>query len=210
MDRGRLVVVPLFVLLLVSNGLAVVQSLQGRAVGLAMLASLTASLATLVFLALVIVAYLRRGPASATTTSRLAKAASALATFLPFVVLPVLGAGGGTTDNVAASVAITAGMAFAVWAVASLGRSLSVFPQTRYLADVGPYQWVRHPLYTAEIIALLGVSLHTGRPLALLVVPVMIALQVFRARAEEQLLVCTLPGYVGYRRRTAALVPGLV
>jgi protein-S-isoprenylcysteine O-methyltransferase Ste14 len=209
-DWGRLVVVPLFALLLLSNALAVAQSLQNGLTQRAAGASAMASLATLVFLVFVIVAYLRRGPATATTPSRTAKVASAMATFLPFVILPLLGAGGSTGDDLAASVIITAGMAVAVWAVAALGRNLSVFPQTRRLAAHGPYRWVRHPLYTAEIIALIGVCLHTGRPLALLTVPVMVGLQAYRARAEETLLVATLPGYADYRSGTAALIPGLV
>jgi protein-S-isoprenylcysteine O-methyltransferase Ste14 len=209
-DWGRLVVVPLFALLLLSNAMAVAHSLQGGLTQLAAAASATASCATLVFLVFVIVAYLRRGPATATTSSRTAKAASAMATFLPFVILPALGAGGGTGDDLAASVVITSGMAFAVWAVSALGRNLSVFPQTRRLAAHGPYRRVRHPLYTAEIIALVGVCLHTGRPLALVSVPVMVGLQAYRARAEETLLVGTLPGYAEYRSGTAALIPGLV
>jgi protein-S-isoprenylcysteine O-methyltransferase Ste14 len=34
-------------------------------------------------------------------------------------------------------------------------------------------------------------------------------LQAYRALREEQLLLIALPGYRAYRRRTAALVPGI-
>jgi protein-S-isoprenylcysteine O-methyltransferase Ste14 len=40
-----------------------------------------------------------------------------------------------------------------------LGRSFSVVPQARGLVRGGPYSFVRHPLYLAEEIALLGILL---------------------------------------------------
>jgi hypothetical protein len=208
-DWGRLVVVPVFGLLLVANAQAMAAAWASEVGGPAGALSVLASAATLAFLGLVIVAYLRRGPATATTGSWSQRLAAATATFLPFVVLPLLGAGGGAGDDLAAVVLIAAGMGMAAWAVASLGRNLSVFPQARRLADGGPYRWVRHPLYTAELVALAGVCLHSGRLAALLLLPVMAGLQAYRAVAEERLLLCWLPDYLDYRKRTKSLIPGV-
>jgi len=130
-DWGRLVVVPVFAVLLVANVQAMVAASADGARGATGLLGIVASFATLVFLGLVIVAYLRRGPATATTTSWAAKAASSTATFLPFIVLPLVGAGGGVGENAAALLLIASGMGVAAWAVTSLGRNLSVFPQAR-------------------------------------------------------------------------------
>jgi protein-S-isoprenylcysteine O-methyltransferase Ste14 len=208
-DWGRLVVVPLFSLLLVANIQAMAAAWSSGPGGAAGVLSLLASGATLVFLGLVIVAYLRREPATATTTSWGERLVSASATFLPFFVLPLLGAGGGAGDNLASLLLIATGMFGAGWAVNSLGRNLSVFPQARRLADGGPYRWVRHPLYTAELVALTGVCLHSGQAASLLLVPVMALLQTYRAVAEERLLLCWLPDYLDYRRRTKILIPGV-
>jgi hypothetical protein len=208
-DWGRLAVVPLFGLLLLANAQAMAVAWSSGRAGAAQLLSLLASAATLAFLGLVIVAYLRRGPATATTDSWPQRLAAASATFLPFVVLPLLGAGGGVGDNLAAVALIAAGMGTAAWAVTSLGRNLSVFPQARRLADGGPYRWVRHPLYTAELIALAGVCLHSGHVAAVLLLPAMAALQTYRAVAEERLLLCWLPDYLDYRKRTKSLIPGV-
>jgi protein-S-isoprenylcysteine O-methyltransferase Ste14 len=51
------------------------------------------------------------------------------------------------------------GSALMVVVIFHLGRSFSVVPQARGLVRGGPYSFVRHPLYLAEEIALLGILL---------------------------------------------------
>jgi protein-S-isoprenylcysteine O-methyltransferase Ste14 len=83
-----------------------------------------------------------------------------------------------------------------------------VIPQARTLVSSGPYRWVRHPLYTTEIIANLGLAIHFGRTYHWTVFMLLIAGQWYRARREERLLCAQLDGYAEYRTRTAALIPG--
>jgi protein-S-isoprenylcysteine O-methyltransferase Ste14 len=77
------------------------------------------------------------------------------------------------------------------------------------LVDRGPYRWVRHPLYSGEIVSSLGLALLAGTSPAVAVWLGFCFLQAYRALREEQLLVAAMPAYRGYRARTAALFPGL-
>ena len=206
-DWGRIVVVPLFIGTLLLNLLVMVRALHGGLSGLAVACSVLASAGTIAFQVLVILAYLRRGPATATTASASARVAAVVATWLPLLVLPWLGTGRNEQLDVAASVLIAMAMGLALWSVTALGTNISVFAQTRQLAERGPYRLVRHPLYLAEVIAVAGITLHTARLAAVSLVAVMAVLQAFRAAHEERLLVATLPGYLEYRQRTAQLIP---
>ena len=55
----------------------------------------------------------------------------------------------------------------------------------------------------------LGLALVAGTAAAAAAWVVLCALQGYRAVSEEQVLLRALPGYPGYRSRTAALLPGL-
>jgi protein-S-isoprenylcysteine O-methyltransferase Ste14 len=162
-----------------------------------------------VFYTLMIWCYLRRGPASATTRSVTAHVAAVAATLSAFTY-PLLRAGApGTGAQVAGSALVAAGTAWEVWALRSLGRNVSVIAQARRLADRGPYRWVRHPLYTGEIVSSLGLAVMAGSAAAVGVWAGFCVLQVYRAVREEQLLVASLPGYRDYQAHTSAVVPGL-
>jgi protein-S-isoprenylcysteine O-methyltransferase Ste14 len=49
-----------------------------------------------------------------------------------------------------------AGIALALYALWTLGRSFGIAPADRGLVRAGPYRWVRHPMYLGELIALCG------------------------------------------------------
>jgi protein-S-isoprenylcysteine O-methyltransferase len=107
------------------------------------------------------------------------------------------------------AVAITAsGIAIAVWARVHLGTNWSTLPAvTDRLITSGPYRYVRHPIYTGVLLALLGSALVSeiwwcvGFAAACI-------LFAYRIRAEERLLEDTFPNqYAGYKARSWALVP---
>jgi protein-S-isoprenylcysteine O-methyltransferase Ste14 len=202
-DLGKLVMVPTAVLFLVVDGATL-----GRGSGPRALNWLSTALVC-AFYVLIIWCYLRRRSATATSRSVTAHAAAVIATLTPFV-FPLLRAGAPGAGRVwAGNVLVAAGTAWAVWSLRSLGRNVSVLAQARQLADTGPYRWVRHPLYTGEIVSSLGLALMAGSLAAFAAWLAFIALQVYRALREEQLLARELPGYRGYQARTAALLPGL-
>lgn len=91
-----------------------------------------------------------------------------------------------------------------------LGRSFSTMPEARKLVTSGPYRFVRHPLYVAEELAVLGLFLQYRTAPALLLIVVQIALQLSRMRYEERVLTAAFPDeYEAYSRTTARLIPGV-
>jgi protein-S-isoprenylcysteine O-methyltransferase Ste14 len=106
-----------------------------------------------------------------------------------------------------------AGIAFAIWARATLGANWSPVPSIKHeheLVTTGPYRFVRHPIYSGMWFALLGsafaVSLAWFAGLA-----VASLIFAYRIRVEERLMLRQFPAdYPAYRRRTKALIPLLL
>ncbi|MGA2894238.1 MAG: methyltransferase [Xanthobacteraceae bacterium] len=95
----------------------------------------------------------------------------------------------------------------AVVTVSFLGRSLSVMPEARRLVESGPYSIVRHPLYLCEMLGIGAVFLqYRSLPAAGLLL-LATALQVKRARWEENVLARAFPDFAAYRSRTSFLIP---
>jgi protein-S-isoprenylcysteine O-methyltransferase Ste14 len=201
LDLGRVVMVPLAAIMIILD----VASAAGRAGPGRWLGALLPC----AFYLLIIGGYLRRGPAAATSGSATGHAAAALATVLPLVLPALHGAPPAPALGYAADALMLAGTGWAVWSLHCLGRSLSVLAQARRVVDRGPYRWVRHPLYTGEIVSTLGLALAAGSAPALAGWLVFGGLQAYRALREEQVLTRALPGYGAYRARTAALIPAL-
>jgi protein-S-isoprenylcysteine O-methyltransferase Ste14 len=110
--------------------------------------------------------------------------------------------------HVLAAILSTIGDLFAMIIVLHLGGSYSVMAEARRLVERGPYAVVRHPLYLAEQVTLLGalITYLSWRAVALFALQSF--LQFRRARNEERILTRTFPGYAAYARRTPMLVPG--
>jgi len=107
-----------------------------------------------------------------------------------------------------------AGVAFALWAVRTLGRHFDVeleVHEGHEVIDRGPYAFVRHPVYAGLALHFIGACLATGN-LILIAGTVGVSFPAFyqRAAAEERLLHGQLgSAYLAYARRVAMLVPGL-
>jgi protein-S-isoprenylcysteine O-methyltransferase Ste14 len=106
-------------------------------------------------------------------------------------------------------VLILVGNGLACYALAHLGRSLSMMPEARRLVMTGPYAIVRHPLYVAEALASLGLLLQFLSPLAVCLWIAHLALQCGRMRNEETVLGGAFSDYEGYARRVPRLLPGI-
>ena len=208
-DWGRLFLVPLFVLLLLANVSALAaESEQER--GAALAVGVATSLMTVGFNAMVVWAYLRRGRASATHHSWMARSVAVLATAIPMLL--VLDGSPRTltvSGGLSAGALMAVGMCWSLWALSALGSNLSVVAQVRGLTTAGPYQWVRHPLYVGEIVTVLGIAMRSSSWLALSLWLLLVVLQSCRALAEESLLRAARPGYEEYCSRTARLLPGV-
>ena len=107
------------------------------------------------------------------------------------------------------AVMIVGGMSFAVYALITLGRSISVLSEARKLVTAGPYGIVRHPLYLGEEIALIGVALQFASLAAFAVLVLQFGFQLYRMRFEEQVMTQAFPEYADYERRVKRLLPGI-
>jgi protein-S-isoprenylcysteine O-methyltransferase Ste14 len=206
LDIGRLVMVPTVALLVFAELHDLDLGGGSGATGVLRSAGVVLEVA---FYALVIWCYLRRGPAVATSDSITAHAAAVTATWLLFALPLLQGPAAGQGRQALSDVLVVCGLAWAIWSLRFLGRSMSVLAQARAVIDQGPYRWVRHPLYTGEIVAGLGVALAADSYGAVALWVGLCGLQVYRALREEQVLMQALPAYRSYRERTAALLPGV-
>jgi protein-S-isoprenylcysteine O-methyltransferase Ste14 len=94
-----------------------------------------------------------------------------------------------------------------VYGLLYLRRSLSIIPEARRLVTGGPYRFIRHPLYAAEILAACALVVPKPGLWATLTLVPFIAVQMLRARFEEGLLTRIFPEYKPYAARTRRLIP---
>jgi protein-S-isoprenylcysteine O-methyltransferase Ste14 len=205
-DLGRLVGAPVMVCLLVLNALPLFGDANPRG-SWSTAATLATRLLTICFYAFIIAIYLRRSPAVATSASRPATAAALLATYLPFSLGLVNSGTPLLLVLVAANALLILGLGFSLWSLRSLNRSFSIIAQARAVVRRGPYRIVRHPLYTGELAAALGVVLLKPGWATFAIWVSLCGLQAYRARHEEAILLATLPDYAEYQRQTPQLLP---
>ena len=134
-----------------------------------------------------------------------------------FVVAVVLRGGGLAVHSLIlatiGAVLFACGIALAVWARLHLGRNWGM-PTTQRaepeLVTSGPYRFVRHPIYTGLLLAILGTAL-VNNLLGLIVVAVLIAYFYYCGIIEERNLTATFPtAYPEYKSRTKMLIPFLL
>ncbi len=103
-----------------------------------------------------------------------------------------------------------AGIALAVWARLYIGRNWGM-PMTRRedpdLVTTGPYRFIRHPIYTGIILAMIGTALAISL-FGLIVVAVIAVLFAYSASREESFLAGEFPAtFPDYKARTKMLIP---
>lgn len=67
--------------------------------------------------------------------------------------------------------------------------------------STGPYAIVRHPMYAAALVMLLGIPISLGSWWGVLVIIVLLPALIWRLLDEEHFLSRNLPGYVAYQNR---------
>lgn len=97
--------------------------------------------------------------------------------------------------------------AWIIWALLTLRRSFSVFPEARELISHGPYAWVRHPLYAAYFLTYACAVIPRIGIWAIAISIVGISAEVMRSRNEEHVLRSAFPEYESYARRVPAFFP---
>jgi protein-S-isoprenylcysteine O-methyltransferase Ste14 len=103
------------------------------------------------------------------------------------------------------------GIAFAIWARVYLGRNWGMpmgIQEGAELVTTGPYTYVRNPIYTGVIFAVVGTTFVIG--LLWLLVPYGLAgiYFVYSAKQEEKLMMQQFPNqYPEYKKRTKMFIP---
>jgi protein-S-isoprenylcysteine O-methyltransferase Ste14 len=114
--------------------------------------------------------------------------------------------------NIISFVMALAGYLVTVWVIdvnRFAARTVRVEPEQR-VVSTGPYQWVRHPMYSGMVVLILFTPLALGSFIALPVFTLVIPLLVMRLRKEEAVLRRELSGYAEYCATTHyRLVPYL-
>ena len=105
---------------------------------------------------------------------------------------------------------ITLGAAFGLWALLVMGRHLRVLPEptaTAPLVRSGPYRWIRHPMYSAGMLAALGWLLCDFSWPRLACWLALLPVLVIKALCEERLLAAKFADYAAYRAATWRFIP---
>jgi protein-S-isoprenylcysteine O-methyltransferase Ste14 len=113
----------------------------------------------------------------------------------------------------AGTLLFASGIGLAVWARVHLGRNWGMPMSQRAepeLVTSGPYRFVRHPIYSGLLVAMLGTAL-VNNLLGLIVVAVLTAYFYYCGTVEERNLAATFPtAYPAYRSKTKMLIPFLL
>jgi protein-S-isoprenylcysteine O-methyltransferase Ste14 len=105
------------------------------------------------------------------------------------------------------------GIALAIWARVYIGQNWSSAVTIKVgheLIRTGPYAWVRHPIYSGLLLAMIGTALARREPRGFLAIVVLWLGFWIKSRMEEQFMHKTFgPEYEAYTRSTGTLIPRL-
>jgi protein-S-isoprenylcysteine O-methyltransferase Ste14 len=111
----------------------------------------------------------------------------------------------------AAAFLCSAGLAFALWARATLGRNWSgvvTLKEGHELVERGPYRFVRHPIYTGMLVMLFATALVQSHVGGFVGVLLMLASFWIKLEREETLMLQQFPErYAAYRQRVKCIIP---
>jgi protein-S-isoprenylcysteine O-methyltransferase Ste14 len=110
-----------------------------------------------------------------------------------------------------AVILIVIGLTIAIWARRILGGNWSgsvTVKEGHELVQSGPYQYVRHPIYSGLLLMILGTGLASGRVHGLLAFPITLVAFWIKSRVEEHWMTAEFgERYAAYKKITWALIP---
>jgi protein-S-isoprenylcysteine O-methyltransferase Ste14 len=108
---------------------------------------------------------------------------------------------------------LVAGLALSVWARRHLGSNWSAavtLKRDHELIRTGPYRFVRHPIYSGLLLAIVGTALTVDEWRALIAVVLIAGGLVAKMRTEDRFLADLFQDeYARYRAKVPALIPRL-
>ncbi|MEM7401763.1 MAG: isoprenylcysteine carboxylmethyltransferase family protein [Pseudomonadota bacterium] len=103
------------------------------------------------------------------------------------------------------------GAAIGIWALCfNKVGNFSVYPEIKTHAKLitnGPYKFIRHPMYSALIIMMIGIALYNFHLMNLFGVTMVIFAVISKANEEEKLLLIKFPEYDKYQSSTKRFFP---
>ena len=168
--------------------------------------SLLSSFCLASFYMLLALLIMTRSPAKAQADGLLPRIAAFVGSYLPWTIT-FFGQTDQALPNFLSTACVLIGMIMVLVTIRHLGRSFSLVPQARSVVQTGPYRWIKHPLYLAEEIAILGVVLQYLTPVTVIILVLHIGVQVCRILYEEDLLRRNCPEYSSYEASRWRLIP---
>ena len=115
--------------------------------------------------------------------------------------------------QLAGTLIATAGLVLFVVAMRHLGQQYTPcyaahLPQK--IVETGPYRFVRHPVYSANILLLTGLIIAAGSIWLVFNLGLMLACYAFIITREERSICAEFPGYASYTARTGRFFPRLL
>lgn len=105
-------------------------------------------------------------------------------------------------------------MILGVWAVLAMKlHTLSVLPSVKaggQLCTSGPYRVIRHPMYTAVLLLLLGLLLNNYSHIGLVVFIIVLVDLIVKMNVEEKILIAHYADYKDYMKRTKRILPFVI
>ena len=166
-------------------------------------------LSTIAFLLLLAAATILRARPTGKARGLEPRISALIGAFLVYAILLFPRRELSVTAEMVSTLLVLFGSAAAIYTLLRLGRSFSMMAEARRLVTSGPYRLVRHPLYLAEELAIIGLSMQFFSAATAFVLAVQIAFQLRRMHNEEAVLTESFPEYAAYRQRTARLLPGI-
>lgn len=168
--------------------------------------SLLSSFCIAVFYLILALLIITRSPAKAEAEGLLPRIAAFVGTYMPWTI-SFFAKTDQALPNLVSSACTLIGIFMMLVTIRHLGGSFSLVPQARSVVQTGPYRWIKHPLYLAEEIVVLGVVLQYLTPVTVIVFVLHIGVQVCRIRYEEDLLRRNCPEYSSYEASRWRLIP---
>jgi protein-S-isoprenylcysteine O-methyltransferase Ste14 len=134
-------------------------------------------------------------------------------------LLAALALAPGAWPTADAALLVAAGAALGAWALtANRPGNFNIRPQPRagaVFVHRGPYRWIRHPMYSALLLAGLGAVRMAGgdagwaSPAGWAAWAALLAVLWAKSAVEEHALLRVFDGYAAYRQRSGRFLPGL-
>lgn len=135
---------------------------------------------------------------------------SLLLVLIQFSCIAIIAVYAGVRGTLLQNLTTIAAFLLGIWAIGTMRFSVNIFPDVRQrqaLFTSGPYRYIRHPMYTAVLLATLAWSTNRLDILSLFVWLALVVTLLIKISHEEKLLTNKFNNYRLYQQKTKKLIP---